>query len=178
MKTLWQDLRFAIRILKRRPAFAVIVVLTLALGSGATTAIFSLIYGILLRPFPYREPDRLVRIQTVFARPGGSVRGSSLRDIEDWRRLNLTLEGLGAYYAFDSDIRGDGPAEAIRMSHLNPGALSILGVNPIIGRLFLPEEDRQGGDVHKALIGYDLWQRRFGEDPNVVASRCKRGSSR
>jgi predicted permease len=175
MKTLWQDLRFAIRVLKRRPAFTVIVVLTLALGIGATTGIFSLIYGILLRPFPYREPERLVRIQTVFARPGGSVRGSSLRDIEDWRRLNLTLEGLGAYYAFDSDIRGDGPAEAIRMSHLNPDALSILGINPILGRLFLPEEDRAGGDVHKALIGYELWQRRFGEDPNVVGKSLQTG---
>jgi putative ABC transport system permease protein len=175
MIILWQDLRFAIRALRRRPAFTFVVALTLALGIGATTAIFSLIYGILLRPFPYREPDRLVRIQTVFAKPGGSVRGSSLRDVEDWRRLNHTLEDLGAYIAFDSDVRGDGPAEAIRMSQLNPGALSILGVNPILGRLFLPEEDQQGGDVHKALISYDLWQRRFGADPNVIGKSLQTG---
>jgi putative ABC transport system permease protein len=161
--------------LAKRPGFTLIVVLTLALGIGATTAIFSLIYGILLRPFPYREPDRLARIQTVFAKPGGATRGSSLRDVEDWRRLNHTLEDLGAYTSFYTEIRGDGPLEAISMSQLNPGVLSILSVSPIIGRLFLPEEDRPGGDVHRALIGYDLWQRRFGADPNVVGKSLQTG---
>jgi putative ABC transport system permease protein len=175
METLWQDLRFSLRILAKRPGFTFIVVLTLALGIGATTAIFSLIYGILLRPFPYREPDRLARIQTVFAKPGGATRGSSLRDVEDWRKLNRTLDDLGAYTTFDSDLRGDGLAEPIRLTQLNPGALSILGVQPIVGRLFLSEEDLQGSDVHKALIGYDLWQRRFGADPNIVGKSLRTG---
>jgi putative ABC transport system permease protein len=157
-----------LRIFRRQPAFTAIVIVTLGLGIGANTAIFSLIYGILLRPFPYREPDRLVRIQSVFANTG-AVRFCSLWDIEDWRRRNRTLVDLGAHSAsFDSDIRGDGAAEPIKLNQLQPQALSFLGVTPVIGRLFLPEEDRAGGDVHKALISYRLWQDRFASDPSIV----------
>jgi putative ABC transport system permease protein len=168
METLRQDLRFGLRTLAKRPGFTLVVALTLALGIGATTAIFSLIYGILLKPFPYRAPERLVRIQSVNTKTTQSQRGGSLPDVEDWRRMNRTLEDLGAYTTFDSDIRGDGPSEAVKMSQLNPQALSILGVTPIIGRMLKPEEDIKGGDVHKALISFRLWQQRFGGDPNIV----------
>lgn len=130
METLWRDIRNAARTLAKKPGFTTVVILTLALGIGATTAIFSLIYGILLRPYPYREPDRLARIQTVFAKPGGATRGSSLRDVEDWRRLNRTLEDLGANTTFYTDIRGGGPSEVILMSQLNPGALSFSALAP------------------------------------------------
>jgi putative ABC transport system permease protein len=163
-----RELRESLRVFRTQPGFAAIVVLTLALGIGANTAIFSLIYGILLRPFPFREPDRLVRIQTVFTK-NGNVRPSSLADVDDWRKGNRTLEDLGAYSgSFDSDIRGDGPAEPIKLNQLQPPALSILGVRPVIGRLFLREEDRPGGDVHKAVIGYRLWQDRFAGDPRII----------
>jgi putative ABC transport system permease protein len=168
MERLRQDIRFAVRILLKRPGFTAVVVLTLALGIGANTAIFSLIYGILLRPFPYREPDRLVKVESVYTKTTGVVRGCSLMDIEDWRRMNQTLVDLGAHTTFDADVRGDGPSEAVRMTQLNDGAMGSLGVNPVIGRLFLPEEDRKGGDVHKALISHRLWQQRFGGGPDIV----------
>ena len=169
MTQIYRDLRESLRVFFRQPGFSAVVVLTLALGIGANTAIFSLIYGILLRPFPYREPDRLVRVQSVLAKSGGAVRPCSLADVDDIRKRNRTLVDLGAFSSsFDSDIRGDGPAEPIKLNQLQPQALSILGVTPVVGRLFLPEEDRPGGDVHKALIGYRLWQDRFSGDPNVV----------
>jgi len=168
METFWQDIRFGVRTLLKKPGFSTVVILTLALGIGATTAIFSLIYGILLKPFPYRAPEHLVRIQSVNFKTSQSHRGGSLPDVEDWRRMNRTLEDMGAYTTFDSDIRGDGPSEAVRMSQLNPQALSILGVTPIIGRMLRPEEDIKGGDVNKALISYRLWQQRFSGDPNIV----------
>jgi predicted permease len=168
METLWQDIRYAIRSLQKRPGFTLVVLLTLALGSGANTAIFSLIYGILLRPFPYREPDRLVKVESVYTKTTGVTRGCSLLDIEDWRRMNQTLVNLGAQATFDADVRGDGPSEPVRMTQLNAGALAILGVSPVLGRLFLPEEDRKGGDVHKALISHRLWQQRFGGAPDIV----------
>ena len=163
-----RDLRDSLRIFMRQPGFAAVIVLTLALGIGATTAIFSLIYGILLRPFPFRESDRLVRVQSTFTNTG-AIRGSSLLDVDDFRRRNRTLVDLGAHSgAFDSDIRGDGPAEPIKLTQLQAQAISILGVSPVVGRLFLPEEDRPGGDVHKAVLSYRLWQDRFGGDPSIV----------
>lgn len=167
METLRQDIHYAARTLFNRPGFTITVVLTLALGIGANTAIFSLIYGILLRPFPYREPERLVRMQSVYTKMTGAEGGCSLLDIEDWQQMNNSLTDLGAYTSFDSDVRGDGPSIAV-MTQLNTGALSALGVNPVLGRLFLPEEDRRGGDVHKAIISYQLWQDRFSADPDII----------
>ena len=166
-------LRDSLRIFIRQPGFAAVVVLTLALGIGANTAVFSLVYGILLRPFPYREADRLVRIQSVDITKG-VVRQSSLLDVEDWRSRNRTLVDLGAHTSsFDTDLRGDGQAEPIQLAQLHPQALSILGVTPVLGRLFLPEEDRPGGDVHKALISYRLWRDRFGGDRQVVGQTIR-----
>lgn len=163
------EIRDSLRIFRSQPAFAIVVILTLAFGIGANTAIFSLIYGVLLRPFPYREPDRLVSIQSVYTKADASVRGCSLLDVEDWRKRNRTLVDLGAYSSsLDSDLRGNGPAQPIQLTQLHPQALSILGVTPILGRLFLPEEDQTGGDVHKALISYNLWQDRFAGDPRIL----------
>jgi hypothetical protein len=82
--------------------------------------------------------------------------------------MSKTLVDLGAYTTFDSDIRGDGPSQPVRMSQLNPGALNAVGITPVLGRLFLPEEDQVGGDVHKAIISYRLWQDRFSSDPDVI----------
>jgi putative ABC transport system permease protein len=163
------EIRESLRIFVRQPGFAAVVVLTLALGIGANTAIFSLIYGILLRPFPYSDPSRLVRIQSVYTKTTGQVRPNSLMDVEDWRKRTRTLVEVGAYSgSFDSDLRGEGPAEPIHLDQLNPQALLVLGVKPIMGRLFLPEEDKLGGDVHKAILGYRLWRDRFASDPNIV----------
>jgi putative ABC transport system permease protein len=157
METIWQDIRYATRTSLKRPGFTLVVILTLALGIGANTAIFSLMYGILLRPFPYREPDRLVKVESIYTKTTGVTRGCSLLDIEDWRRMNKTLVDLGAYTTFDADVRGNGPSEPVRLTQLNAGAMGSLGVYPVLGRLFLPEEDRKGGDVHKALISHRLW---------------------
>jgi predicted permease len=168
METFWQDIRYATRTLLKRPGFALVVIFTLALGIGANTAIFSLIYGILLRPFPYREPDRLVKVESVYTKTTGVAGGCSLLDIEDWRRMNKTLVDLGAHTTFDADVRGDGPSEPVRLTQLNASAMGSLGVYPVVGRLFLPAEDRKGGDVHKALISHRLWQQRYGGAPDIV----------
>jgi predicted permease len=168
METLARDLRFALRSLARRPGFAAVVVVTLALGIGTMTAVFAFAHSILLRPFPYADPDRLVRVFTVLTSESGRETGSSLLDVEDWARESRSFESIGAYVEFDSEVRGDGPAQAVSLAQLNAGALRAPGVQPILGRLFLPEEDRPGGDAHKAVIGHALWRSRFGGDPGVI----------
>jgi putative ABC transport system permease protein len=167
------DLRRALRGLRARPGFTAAVVLTLGLGIGANTAVFSFLYGILLRPFPYPHPERLVRLASIATNDAGRETGSSILDVEDWARLGRSLEAAGAYTDFDSDVRGDGPAQPARMCQLNEGALRALGVQPVLGRLFLPDEDRAGGDVHKAVISYGLWQSRFGGSPDVLGQRLE-----
>jgi hypothetical protein len=104
MEIFWQDIRYATRTLLKKPGFTLVVIMTLALGIGANTAIFSLIYGILLRPFPYREPDRLVKVESVYTKTTNAVRGCSLLDIEDWQRMNRTLVDIGGQTTFDADV--------------------------------------------------------------------------
>jgi putative ABC transport system permease protein len=156
------------RPLIRNPGFSLVVAATAALGIGTATAVFSLVYGILLRPYPYREPDRLVRVQSRYVEQGGHLRGLSLLDIEDYRRRAVTIEDIGAYTAFETQIVGDGPGHVVTIAQANPAALIMLGVEPALGRLLQPEEDRPGGDVHKALISYGLWQTHFGRDPDIL----------
>ena len=156
------------RSLLRAPAFSVPAALTIALGIGAVTAIFSLVYAILLRPFPYPDADRLVRVFTVAAREQGAERNCSLLDIEEYNLRSRTLENVGGYTVFDSQIEGDGAAEPIVIAQLNQEALRAVGVQPFLGRLFKPEEDRKGGPVNKALLSYGLWQSRYGAGRDIL----------
>ena len=168
MDQLWADVRRSLRSIPRRLGLSAVVVLTLGLGIGANTAVFSFVWGILLRPFPYPNPEDLVRVFSVSQKDGGRESGTSLLDVEDWGRESGSIVAIGAYVDFDRELQGDGPAQAVKICQLNEGALRAIGVSPVLGRLFLPDEDRPGGDVHKALISHGLWQARFGADPNVV----------
>ncbi len=162
------DLRDAVRALVARPTFTIALVLTLGLGIGATTTVYSFVYALLLRPYPYRAPDQLVRVQSVYAKEGGSKRGMSLPDIDDYRRQTRALAGIGAYTAFDTRLLTDSAPVVVSSAQLDAEALALLGVEPVLGRLFSPEEDQPGGDVNKAVIAYDLWQSQFGGDPAIV----------
>jgi putative ABC transport system permease protein len=160
--------RDALRSLSRSPTFSLVLLVTLGLGIGATTTIYSFVYALLLRPYAYADPDRLVRVESVYTREGGAKRGCSLRDIEDYRRRATHLVDIGAYTTFDTRLLTDGSPEVISTSQLNAQALSLLGVNPVLGRLPLPEEDLPGGDVFKAVISHDVWVMRFGSDPHII----------
>lgn len=154
--------------LLRQPAFSLPALLAIALGLGVTTAVFSLVYAILLRPFPYPEPDRLVRVFTVMTKEQNAERNCSLLDIEEYNRRAKLLRNFGAYTSFDSQIEGDGSAEAVSVAQLNQEALRAVGVRPILGRLFLPEEDRHGGPVNKAILSHSLWLNRYGGDRGII----------
>ena len=161
------------RALRRAPSFTVPAVVTIALGIGAATAVFSLVYAILLRPFPYPDADRLVRVFTVAEGEQGAERNCSLLDIEEYNRRSSLLENIGGYTVFDSQIEGDGLAEAVVIAQLNQEAMHAVGVQPVLGRLFTEEEDRKGGPVNKALLGHGLWQRRYGGAPDALGQMLR-----
>jgi putative ABC transport system permease protein len=164
MGPLLQDLRFAARSLRKHPGFALVIVLTLALGIGADTAIFSVVNASLLRPLPYGDPDRLVSVQ---ARRGVDDLGVSWLDYLDWKARSRSLEDL-AYFQEARIHLGfaDGAASAGAVMTTR-NLFSLLRVEPALGRGFLPEEAVPGA-AKVALLSHDLWMERFGADPNVL----------
>ncbi len=150
----------ASRHLRRQPAFCLVVIATLALGIGANTAIFSLVYGLLLRPFPFHDPEQLVRLQTQSTRAGQAGVDISIPDLYDYRAANRAFTDIGIVAERSLDLI-DGNAQSVNATLTTPGAFHALGVTPLLGRTFLEEEDRTGGDVYKAVLSYELWQARF-----------------
>ncbi len=170
MQTLWQDFRYSLRMLAKNPGFGAIAILTLALGVGANTAIFSVVNAVLLRPLPFEEPDRLVQIwhtppQASF--PGMPTFAVSPANFLDWRSRSHSFEGLSAYGFGSYTLTGTGRPEAVRVVAATSGFLSILRAKPMLGRTFLEEEDSPGRD-HEVILSYNLWRGRFGADRDVV----------
>jgi putative ABC transport system permease protein len=157
-----------LRGLRVRPGFALAVILTLGLGIGAATTVWSFAYALLYRPYPYPAPDQLMRVQSVSMKDAGARRGMSLLDVEDYQRLATTMEGIGSYTVYDNRMLGDGPPTVVRVAHVTAGVLPVVGVQPVLGRVFTPDEDRVGGDVHKAVISHTMWQTLFSGDPDVI----------
>src|SRR6266851_3445229 len=170
MQTLWQDFRYSLRMLAKNPGFSATAILTLALGVGANTAIFSVVNAVLLRPLPFEEPDRLVQIwhtppQASF--PGIPTFSVSPANFLDWRSRSHAFEGMSAYGFGRYTLTGTGHPEAVRMVAATSGFFSILRAKPLLGRTFLEEEDSPGRD-HEVILSYNLWRSRFGADRNVV----------
>ncbi len=163
-----QDLRYGFRVLTKNPGFTTIAVLTLALGIGANTAIFSVINGVLLKPLPYSDPGQLV---TLWERsPAGGFEPEKVTgpDFIDWRQRNRVFEGMAFWFGGGAfNLVGTEGVEKVEVVYASSGLFSVLGVKPLLGRTFIPEEDRwQGNRV--AVISHELWQTRFGADPNVL----------
>jgi putative ABC transport system permease protein len=173
LETIRRDLRLALRQVGARPAFALVVVLTLALGIGSTTAVFSLVNSILLRPLPFLEPDRLVRIQTRNTETG-NLGGNVEANLLDWRRESATIESIAYNYWMRSQLtRESGPAIPVRSAWVNADFFSTLRIAPILGRTFVPDEDRAGGDIHKLVLSYDVWHTSYGGEPDVLGRRIR-----
>jgi predicted permease len=163
---LTQDIRFAGRQLRRQPAFALIAVATLGLGIGLNTAVFSLINALLFRPLPVvEEPERLVG---VFTSDGGGPGVSSYMDFVDFRAEASSFAGLSAFRARDVDISTDGRTERLTGLLVTHDYFRTLGVRPVAGRFFLPEEDEVPGARAVAVLSYGSWQSRFGSDPRAI----------
>ena len=165
LEDLSQDLRYALRGLRKHPSFTVVAVLTLALGIGANTAIFTVINAVLLKPLPYDRPEQLVVvIETVSDRPFGV----SFQNFVDWRNQNTVFENITAVRPRESfNLTGAGESERLQGRLVSANFLSTLGIKPIRGRDFLAEDD-QPSATPVAIISHALWQRRFGADENIT----------
>jgi putative ABC transport system permease protein len=167
METLLQDIRYAIRILSRRPGFVAIAVLTLGLGIGANTAIFSVVNGVLLRPLPYKDVDRVLTIWETDRKTGKKDDGVSPANFLDWREQNQAFEQMAIVEPYSFRLTGVGEPESFRSWLVSEGTFEILGVKPLYGRTFQPDEYRDGND-RVIVVGESLWRQRFGADPEIV----------
>jgi len=166
IESCWQDLRFGVRMLRKSPGFTATAVLTLALGIGATTAIFSLVEGVLLRPLPFRDAGRLVLLgDHLGGRPGMSVRA---REIATYTNAAQAFSSLGGYITASFEVSGGAQPEQIDAARLNSGLFPTLGVEPLLGRVFTRQEDDARQPV--AVISYALWSERFHHDPHVLGT--------
>jgi putative ABC transport system permease protein len=163
---LGQDMRYGLRMLVKNPAFTAIAVLALALGIGANTAIFSVVNAILLRPLPYKNPDQLVMIWDNAAHLGFPKDTPSPANFLDWRQQSTVFAGMAALAQRNFNLTGVGEPERLDGSRVSANLFDLLGVQPIIGRTFVSEEDKPGTKV--ALLSEGLWKRRFGSDPSVI----------
>src|SRR5215475_2102352 len=163
-----QDLRYGARMLFKSPGFSLIAILTLALGIGANTAIFSVVNGVLLNPLPFRAPNKLVSMfQEMPNFKNGSI---SYPNFIDWRRMNTTFADMAAYRSSGFNLSGNGEPERLHGEMISARFFEILGVNPVIGRTFSADEDRLGANP-TVMITEGLWKRKFGSRKDIIGQR-------
>src|SRR5256714_1038430 len=157
MQTILQDLRYGTRLLLKRPGFTLVAVITLALGIGANTAIFSVVNAVLLKPLPYPDPQRLV-----------AIRGNqSLPDLDDIKAQSRTVEYFGGAVMQALDYTGEAEPLQVQAALCNADLFGALGARPLLGRVIAPDEDSKGGD-RVVVLSHAFWQRHFGGDPGVI----------
>jgi len=168
MTNFLQDLRYALRMLTKSPGFTIVAILTLALGIGANTAIFSVVNAVLLRPLPYPESNRLVFLGEWSEQiPEMSI---SMANFNDWRNQNKVFESMVAYQNDNVVLTGRGEPERLRLRRITAGFFPTLRVKPTLGRELTPEDDRIGA-ARVVLLGEGFWERRFGRDPSIVGQQ-------
>lgn len=174
MSNLLQDVRVALRRLHRSPGFAIVTILTLAIGIGATVAIFSLVNTILLRPLPFPEQDRLMWVAEQIHRPGvTNEEGEAAAPLDypdffDWRTQNHSFESLSSYHSNTFTLTGRGDAKHLEGQTVSADFFRTLGVNPALGRTFGADDEKPG--IHVAMLSHQLWETAFGSSPKVVGS--------
>jgi hypothetical protein len=162
---LMQDLRFGMRMTAKSPGFTAVAILTLALGIGANTALFSVVHGVLLNPLPYPEPEQLVTLAE--SKPNFASGSISFPNFRDWRKDNRTFSAMGLARESSFNLTGTGDAEQVGAQFISSDYLQLLGVKPVIGRFFSEGEDQIGASP-LVLISAEFWSRKFGSPSNVV----------
>jgi predicted permease len=176
MKTIWHDIRYGVRMLAKKPGFTAVMVLTLALGIGANTTIFSFLDRVILRPLPVEKPGELVKLECQYQYQHGNHSGVGKDNkftyplYVSYRDQSDVFSGLIAYTTgeLSSGVRVGDSVERVALLHVSSNYFSVLGIKPVIGRFFLSEEEREYGAQSVAVISYNLWRRLFDGDPVVL----------
>jgi putative ABC transport system permease protein len=167
----WQILKsdcgYAFRMMRKNPGFTAVAILTLALGIGANTAIFSVVHSVLLRPLPYPNGQQLIFIRQQETKLGIPDMSFSVKEIEDYRSQNRTLAGLVEYHAMSFTLFGHGDPERVRTGVVSANYFELFGIQPLLGRTFLPDDDTLGAPP-VLLLSYEYWKNNFGSDPGIV----------
>ena len=168
METILQDVRYGIRMLMKAPSFSIVATIALALGIGANTAIFSVVNAVLLKPLPFADAERLMMVwETDSSR--AQLRGTaSYPNFSDWRDQNHVFERMASFHTNDFIMTGRGDSTRLQGAVVNADLFPLLGVTPVLGRGFLPDEDKPGDTGRVVVLSQELFQKRFGSDPNVV----------
>src|SRR5829696_2602260 len=166
-ESVWRDVRYGVRVLRRSPGFTLAAVMTLALGIGANTAIFSVIYGVLLRPLPYREGDRLVVVRQQARLNNASSLGFSPKEFFDYRDQNQTMESMVEHHSMSFILYGRDEPERVQTGVVSANFFDVLGVRPLLGRSFEPGDEKPGGEA-VLMLSHKYWRRSHGGDPNIV----------
>ena len=171
MEKLVQDIRYGLRMLRKSRGFTAVAVITLALGIGANTAIFSVVKAVLLKPLPFSRPDRLVNLwESNPHNPGEEIMPVAPADFQDWRTRTGSFAEIGTSYDVQKSLTGAGAPEALIGYAFSANVFHVLGVTPLLGRTFTPEEDRPGAE-RVVVLAYSLWRRKFGGDPAIIGKR-------
>ena len=173
LESVVQDLRYAVRSLRKAPGLAVAVILVLALGIGSTTAIFSVVNAVLLRSLPFQDPDRLVLLWGNVQRQRLERRGASYPDYLDWKTETRSFQGMAAFDSGSFTLTGADETERLSGEWVSAGYFELLGIKPVMGRTLNPEEDRTGSGAPVVLIGEGLWKRRFGAAPEILGTQIQ-----
>ena len=168
MEGFWQDVKYGVRMLWKNPGFTAVAVITLALGIGANTAVFSVVEGVLLRPLPYKNPQTLVEVWNTYF-PTWPQIGLSGADFESWRRQTRDLSGMAGYrfVGLGFNVTSEGEPERLEATYATSNLFPLLGIRPAAGHTFGPEDDKSGSPA-VVVISHRIWQSRFGSDPSVI----------
>lgn len=169
IETFLQDTRYAFRMLRKNPGFTAVAVLTLALGIGANTAIFSVVYAVLLKPLPYTNPEQLFTAFQANTKQGIAETGCSYLNFEDWRAQNHVFSEMAGNVAHQLTLTGRVEPTVVNTSVVTPEFFALLDVKPVAGRIFSPQDGKQGAPP-VVLVGEDLWRGRFGADPKIIGT--------
>lgn len=170
MTNLSQDARYAWRVLRKSPGYTAVAVLVLALGIGANTAIFSVVHAVLLRPLPYPHPERLVRLWE--SKPASGTHRNVVNPVNflDWQARTRSFEQMAALHGWTSNITGEGDPLAVDGMRVTPDFFSVLGISPLMGRGFIPEEGIPGRD-NTVILSYAFWKSHYGGDPHILGRK-------
>ena len=169
IEALFQDLKYGVRVLIKTPAFTLVALMTLALGIGANTAIFSVIYGVLMRPLPYQDGSRLVVLHQLAPRAaaGSQNQAFSVQEIADYREQSQTLDGVAEHHTMSFILLGRDEPQRVQTAVVSANFFDLLGVKPLLGRTFLPSDDQKGADA-VLVLSHKYWLASHGGDPNIA----------